>query len=1507
MDEYFVIVFWGNTYYQYRLKDLLANSFNGFVNDEYAFMGINFYFPIVSEENQYYLFDRNADWSFSLNGEKITEKKAIKHGDYILISSNDISLSMLIMNCNSCTIGSKIYELKNGGVVFIGRSNEMNVVLNYSASISRKHASIRTDASGNAYVDDLSGKTGVYVNGIKTNSLQLKSGDEVFIMGTSIIYFKNCLIIPNSVTINGLSLKERLEVLSPEENQESVTYVRTPRIQKSLEKGVVEIDPPTPPQRQKEMPFILAAGPSLTMSLAMLASLGVTISNSLNGGNYTSIITSGVMAVSMLLGALLWPKLSRSYTKRQAIANEEYRKNRYLDYLDKKEEEIKYLYDRNTRIWNETLYPSPTDLIEMVYNQNRRLWERSITDEDFLGVRLGTGEKDFEVDINIKKKGFELEEDSLKEEGYRVAEKYVELKKIPITVSLKQHRIVGVVGDYEDIAKTMITNLVSLYAPEEVKIVLVYNRQQEKILAQFNDLPHMWSADMKTRYVATSEAEAYGLFAEIDEFIQAREGTLEKEDVRTPHFVVLVFDQRLISSVPFKKTLLDANNLVGVSTVFFGERFNQIPKECVAIIQRNSEICGIYIKNENDNKLIKFEADKLSESDQDKLIRGLSKVKVKREKSSSDVPNSISFLDVFEVGNVAALDIESHWNTNNSNKSLAVPIGVMAGNKKFYLDIHEKYHGCHGLVAGTTGSGKSEFLQAYILSMMINFSPKEVAFVLVDFKGGDMARPFLKSPHLSATISNLSGNTLYRALVSLEAEIKNRQRIFNESASKLGIDKLDINSYHKYFKENKLDVPLPHLIIVIDEFAQLKTQHPEFMAKLIDVAQVGRSLGIHLILATQKPSGVVDPQIWSNSRFKVCLKVMDKQDSSDMINRPVATMIKTPGRAYVQVGYDEIFELVQSGYSGAEYIPQDKYMDEDSITVSMVNWPGEHIREAKDIAKGEKTNLTQLEAVMKEMALLGEKKNVYARKLWLEPLSERLRIKDIKDCVEEFNCEMIDNDSPGKITVGIMDLPHIQKQLPYEIDFVKDGHLAIYGSSGTGKSTFVQSIFYAMAVKYSPKMFNSFVIDFNGGSLIGLSKMPHCVAYVTDESERKVLNVFATINQIISERREVFASKGCANYESFISAGGFEMPVILAVIDNYASFREKMYKCEDQLVQIIAAARACGIYFIVTGSSKGAIYYKVTDHISNRVVFCMNDTESYRDILNVHIPVFPENIKGRALVVNDKQVVEMQVAVPFDAESESARSQSLTALYSQMTDEFGKIEGYSVPKIKESDDDFEEEVYEPVYQRAPMKKMSSCDDGMNIGTDIEDNSIIGIPKDNAPFFICNKKEDNIGVSDIIESYLNYQYEVNVISLKRPYDISCKYIDCIDEFIYSYVESEDKTNSLLVIDGFADFFDVISDEALDVLVKAIRDGNIGKIITIDDMSRISDYCDTELYLQLVRCSNGMVMSGEAINSLAVLLNSEFYMIPEDYRKIPLQIGQAIVYSQDSAAYVQLGGV
>ena len=258
----------------------------------------------------------------------------------------------------------------------------------------------------------------------------------------------------------------------------------------------------------------------------------------------------------------------------------------------------------------------------------------------------------------------------------------------------------------------------------------------------------------------------------------------------------------------------------------------------------------------------------------------------------------ISFLEMYDVGKVEQLNITNRWKNNDPTKSLQAPIGVDKNRELFKLDLHEKFYGPHGLIAGMTGSGKSEFIITYILSMAINYSPDEVSFILIDYKGGGLAGAFqnketgMKLPHLAGSITNLDTVEMNRALSSIQSELRRRQRIFNDARDALNESTIDIYKYQRLFREGLVKEPVTHLFIISDEFAELKSQQPEFMDQLISTARIGRSLGVHLILATQKPAGVVDDQIWSNSKFRVCLKVQDKSDSMDMIKCPDAASLK---------------------------------------------------------------------------------------------------------------------------------------------------------------------------------------------------------------------------------------------------------------------------------------------------------------------------------------------------------------------------------------------------------------------------------------------------------------------------------------------------------------------------------------------------------------------------------------------------------------------------------------
>ncbi len=1504
MENYFITLFINNRYYQYKIGELIQNSSNGRINENFVSNNKNVYLPFLIQGDKYCLQNKSSQYRVKRENQEVNGCVEINHGDYFVFQSEDANYSVLVSEYSAFSIAEKVYVLGENNV-FFGRSDDMDVVINLNNNVSRKCAAIRYE-QGAHYLEDLSGKTGVYVNGRRENSKKLAAGDEIYIMGTTAVYYPDKLVLPASVktTLKELS---SCECLSPKPVKEDTPYVRTPRIIKSEDQGKIIIDPPPAPEQAKDVPFILAVGPSITMALAMLASLGVTIANVLNGGSKGALVTAAVMAASMLAGALLWPTLLRKYNKKQRIKNEIHRQKRYSAYLTEKEEEIKKKYDRNARVLNENLMPAPSALVSIIEEKNRRLWERTPKDDDFLKVRLGIGEVDFAVDIQAPPKGFSLEDDVMLDKAIALKKKYEKMQGVPIAISLTEKKVVGVVGQTTDVLKTIVTNLVALHSSDELKLVLIYNAMDVNELRWVNDLPHTWSNDKKQRYIATNKEEARTLLAGLDEMILVGDETVNAER-NSPYYVVLVLDEHLLEDLPFRRHLINAENTLGISTVFFGKQFSGIPKECVAIIQKDVDVCGMYVKNENNNRFIRYVADEVDDELMKRASVGINKIPVKIEKTKASVPDRVNFLDMYRVGNVEALEILNHWRTNISEKSLAAPIGVKAGGEAFALDIHEKAHGCHGLVAGTTGSGKSEFLQAYILSMMINYSPNEVAFVLVDFKGGDMARPFLKSPHLAATISNLSGNTLHRALISLEAEVKNRQNIFNRSAEKLGVDKIDINSYHKFFKDKKLSLPLPHLIIVIDEFAQLKSQHPEFMSKLVDIAQVGRSLGIHLILATQRPSGVIDPQIWSNSKFKVCLKVLDKQDSMDMLRRPEAALIKQAGRAYVQVGYDEIFEQIQSGYSGADYVGQENYVDEESVSVNLVNWPAEKIRTAKKIFKDKKSNRTQLEEVVSVIASTGEEQRLQAKQLWLPPLPHSLLLEDCSGADVAFDKDSWDNAPFGEVVCGKVDLPEKQEQRSFGIDFLKNGHLAIYGSSGSGKSTLVQTILYAYSVKYSPEKFNVFVMDFDGNSLASVASMPHCVKYASDSDERAVEELLGTIQNVIAERNEKFAKNHCANYESYIAATNDTMPMIALVVDNYSAFRERMYRSEDVLVQIVSAARSCGIYLMVTGNSKGAIYYKMTEQISNKIVLNMNDSGAYRDILNVSVPLMPEHTKGRALTVMDNKAVEVQFAVPFDTANEAMRVSRMQAVYGQMRKNAKTVEYHfdasALPTMAEPTF---VSVYEPKMET--LERLQDEAESLIIGYDISTNEPKGASlSESQNIFIGTRGNEEVAPFIVNRFAFNTDKRVCVITEKGAdkFDDGIELVTDVDGFVAELValNEEERKDTVIVVDGFCDFYDRISDDALMVLERALKNGLNVTMLTFDAMQRISDYRDTGLYVYLVRTQSGAIVGGQIDDVLASSITTDIYEVSHKFREKQLEDTQAIVYCGKKIAYVNI---
>lgn len=417
-----------------------------------------------------------------------------------------------------------------------------------------------------------------------------------------------------------------------------------------------------------------------------------------------------------------------------------------------------------------------------------------------------------------------------------------------------------------------------------------------------------------------------------------------------------------------------------------------------------------------------------------------------------------------------------------------------------------------------------------------------------------MANLFKNLPHLLGTITNLDGAQSMRALASIKAELQKRQRLFGEN------DVNHINQYQKLYKEGLVSEPMPHLFLISDEFAELKSEQPEFMKELVSTARIGRSLGIHLILATQKPSGVVDDQIWSNSKFKLALKVQNTSDSNEILKTPDAAEITLPGRAYLQVGNNEIYELFQSAWSGADYVENKEDKEHLDATIYAINDLGQYEILSEDLSGlGSSKEVisvpSELDAVIDYIHDYAEINEIEAlARPWLPPLPESVYLQDLHAI--QFKEAWTKEKKPLKATVGLLDQPELQSQTPLTLDISKDGHVAVFSSPGYGKSTFLQSVIMDVARQHSPEHLHVYLLDFGTNGLMPLKSLPHVADIITLDQVEKCEKFLRRIEDLLKDRKQLLSKYGVASLEMYERASKEVLPTILITLDNYDSVRE---------------------------------------------------------------------------------------------------------------------------------------------------------------------------------------------------------------------------------------------------------------------------------------------------------------------------------------------------------------
>lgn len=1023
-------------------------------------------------------------------------------------------------------------------------------------------------------------------------------------------------------------------------------YHRSPRIIYRSSEDKILINPPgAEPQKPSDELLKLIIPPLIMVGVTLL----ITIFQP--RGLYI-IATVSMSVVSVIFSVQGFFKNRKKYKE-----DKKERVELYHLYLKDKAKDLEQL-SRKQREGMFYHFPAIEDLTKMVKRYDSRIYEKTPLHFDFLAYRLGLGKVPTSYELKYGQEERSGKKDALEEEGYALFQAHQKIDNLPIVASLNQGPV-GYVGPRPIVLEQLqllVAQLAVFHSYHDLTIIPIIPEEEKESWDWMRWLPHATLQDMNVRSFVYNQRTRDQVLNSLNQILKLRKAQKEEEKANDtkifhPHYVVLITDETLILDHVIMEFFREDPTELGCSIIYVADVLSSLSENIQTVISIKDRNQGQLLLQEGVLRELDFQLDHFPEGyDKEAISRGLAPLKHIQQLKSS-IPDSVTFLEMYQAETFSDLKVLSRWESHAPYQSLAVPIGLRGKDDLVYLNLHEKAHGPHGLIAGTTGSGKSETIQSYILSLAVNFHPHDVAFLLIDYKGGGMANLFKDLPHLLGTITNLDGAQSMRALASINAEIHRRERLFGQ----YGVN--HINQYQKKFKLGEATEPLPHLFLISDEFAELKVNQPDFIKELVSIARVGRSLGVHLILATQKPSGVVDDQIWSNSRFKLALKVADRGDSMEMLRTADAAQITQTGRAYLQVGNNEVYELFQTAWSGADYQPEKDQLGIEDHTIYLINELGQYEvlnqdLSGLDMAEEIKEVPTELDVIVQEINHLHQQEGIAAvAQPWLPPLKERITLDELDKVVP---IKAWQKRTAPSVLIGVADIPQAQKQEAVAIDLSKDGNILLYGSPGTGKTTFLQTVAMDLARKQSPENLTMYLLDFGTNGLAPLSQLPHVADSLLLDQTEKIQKFIRIINRELDRRKKLLSEHGVGTIALYREVTGKQEPTMVILMDSYESMKDEPYETDlfKLFMRISREGLSIGVHLIITASRQNNLRAQLYSNFKHQLTLPQNDISEVRGIVGATpLAATMEDIKGRALMKRD-EVDVVQFALPVAGDND---------------------------------------------------------------------------------------------------------------------------------------------------------------------------------------------------------------------------------------------------------------
>ena len=1083
--------------------------------------------------------------------------------------------------------------------------------------VSNKHAVLFLDDFGSYWVEDHDSTNGVYVNGfkIKPNEkgkkrVKLTYGDTIDLFTAKIVFKEEILLIEKILgkyLVVGMD-EAAIPVFSKEDNMPVLS--RAPRRQKSLPGDPIKI--PAPPSESKNSRdigrvLIYMLRPLMWLALPIVAGI-------IQGSGVEFNWATGAM---YLIGPAMMIYQFIRQSRRTKKENEK-RFARYLEKLEKREKELDET-EREQRIRFERKHNAQADNLNRAVSYDWRTWERDQVDDDFLEIRVGTGmgEHSFQID-KPEEEALEDKPEQLVDALEEMLGRHQHLSNYPLTIDLKERPNIGVYGFYQartQLVTAMLLQIAMHHKPSEAKIVLIIPEYQISDFKALLSLPHLWDEGYSRRlvflkdnrdrqcdghcYDDESDNKTYCPFCLKDKFydrfvetFKLREKQFEDKDLKqrgfAPHYVFVISDTSLISGEnahELSNYLLNDHANIGVHTVCLGEQSIDLPDTFENLISAGFQKGSFFIKEGDEHG---FHADIYDAATTEKISRALAPIQIENLMVSKNIPTSVSLLDLHGAGSLEDLDIADKWAKDLKQPNPATPVGRLDQTRNLDLDIRLSGIGPHGVVGGTTGSGKSEFLLSAILGFAIRCHPQRLNMVILDYKGGSTAQACETLPHVRGIVTDLDkGPDTKRALAAIKTELTYREDLFKLYTDQLAVRVDNLESYHEYVSDGP---ELAYMLVVVDELAELKIREPNAMEIIEDIARRGRSVGVHLLLTTQNPQGVINSQIQSNINYKVCFRI-SKDNSRGIIDSPEAAYIsdRTPGRALIRVGNDELSGF-QSGYTGAAYVDKKDRSKHVIPTIYEVTDEGERvpifIDESEQKSRSKSSQLTKTVQYISDYTAAHKVSAMSA--LWKPVLPNILVLKYINTALDIDQLDWTRDRVEFKLCFGLSDDIDNRRYLPTEIDFnAANPNFSIFGGQGTGKTTLLLTILLSLAYLNSPKLVNFFLFDLSASPNTAIEKLPHTGNVFTLRDETEIVSGLKLISGGIKNRSNLFANCEANNLEEYNKNNSENrLPYIFVFIDNIDAFDAMKAQHIENLREILRSGKSLGFIFVVTAKRK---------------------------------------------------------------------------------------------------------------------------------------------------------------------------------------------------------------------------------------------------------------------------------------------------------------------------------